>query len=68
MRKNFNLAAYLVIGAENTEKPVAEVVNAGTRAAEKFSTPASFKVEFLDELFKISAADVASSEFQVFNC
>ena len=41
---------------------------AGTRAAEKFSTPASFKVEFLDELFRISAADVASSEFQVFNC
>ena len=41
---------------------------AGSRAAEKFSTPASFKTEFLDELYKISAADVASSEFQVFNC
>lgn len=40
---------------------------AGTRAAEKASTPASFKVNFLDELYKISAADVASSEFAVFN-
>ena len=41
---------------------------AGSRAAEKFSTPASFKVAFLDELFKISAADVASSEFQILKC
>ena len=41
---------------------------AGTRAAEKFSTPASFKTGFLDELYKVSAADVASSEFQVFKC
>ena len=40
---------------------------AGTRAAEKAPTPASFKVNFIDELYKISAADVASSEFAVFN-
>ena len=41
---------------------------AGSRAAEKFSTPASFKVAFLDELYKVSASDVASSEFEVFKC
>ncbi len=40
---------------------------AGTRAAEKAPTPASFKLNFIDELYKISAADVASSEFAVFN-
>ena len=36
MRKNFNLAAYLVIGAENTEKPVAEVVKAAVTAGFTF--------------------------------
>ena len=41
---------------------------AGTRAAKNTSAPASFKVEFLDELFKISAIDVASSEFEVVHC
>lgn len=41
---------------------------AGSLAAEKSSTPASFKVAFLDELYKVSASDVASSEFQVFPC
>lgn len=40
---------------------------AGTRAAEKAPTPASFKLNFIDELYKISAADVASSDFAVFN-
>lgn len=41
---------------------------AGSRAAEKFTTPASFKVEFLDELFRINATDVASSTFEFFRC
>ena len=40
---------------------------AGTRAAEKAKAPASFKMHFIDELYSINAADVASSEFAVFN-
>ena len=40
---------------------------AGTRAAKISDAPASFKVNFLDELYKINAADVAASEFAVFN-
>lgn len=40
---------------------------AGTRAEKNSDAPASFKVNFLDELFKISAADVSSCEFAVFN-
>ena len=36
MRKNFDLSAYLVIGPENTEKPVAEVVKAAVAAGFTF--------------------------------
>lgn len=36
MRKNFNLKAYLVIGAENTSKPVEEVVKAAVMAGFTF--------------------------------
>lgn len=36
MRKNFDLSAYLVIGSENTEKPVEEVVKAAVMAGFTF--------------------------------
>lgn len=36
MRKNFNLQAYLVIGSENTEKPVEEIVKAAVMAGFTF--------------------------------
>ena len=36
MRKNFDLSAYLVIGPENTDKPVDEVVKAAVAAGFTF--------------------------------
>ncbi|WP_165060856.1 MULTISPECIES: hydroxyethylthiazole kinase [unclassified Adlercreutzia] len=41
---------------------------AGLRAAQKASTPASFKAAFIDELFSAEAEDVAGSQFRIERC
>ena len=38
---------------------------AGRRAEEKAAGPAGFQVEFLDELYKATAADIAGNQFEV---
>ncbi|MDD4753925.1 MAG: hydroxyethylthiazole kinase [Desulfitobacteriaceae bacterium] len=38
---------------------------AGRRAERKVDGPGSFQVEFLDELYKASAADIADNPFEI---
>ena len=38
---------------------------AGTRAEQSASAPASFKVAFIDELYKVSPEDIANNPFEV---
>ena len=38
---------------------------AGRRAEQKAAGPASFQVEFLDELYKATAADIADNQFEI---